>query len=227
MIPRRHAVLFDLDGTLIDTAADLAAAANAVLIEEGGNALPLAALRPWVSRGGRALLICAFPGRDAQFVDRLVPRFLAHYAAAIAVHSRPFAGVLEVLGRIEDKHLRWGIVTNKPIALAEALLAALDLRSRCAVLVGGDSLALRKPDPAPLLHACTRLGVDPGDAVYIGDDGRDVQAARAALMPVLAVAWGYVPPGEVIADWCADAVVATPQDLLEVEPLHSWLRTLE
>jgi len=209
-----QAVLFDLDGTLIDTAADLCAAANAMLIERGAAPLPLAAFRPWVSRGGRAMLDLAFPELDDESRAALLPEFLSRYGAEPARHSRLFDGMTEVLAAIEARGLAWGIVTNKPQRLAEPVLQALRLTDRCGVLIGGDTLPVRKPDPLPLRVACERLGVAVEKAIYVGDDLRDVQAARAAGMPVIGAAWGYLAPGEHIDDWGADAVLAQPIDLL-------------
>lgn len=209
-------LLFDLDGTLVDTAPDLHAAANALRRRRGGGDLPLADFRPLVSRGGAAMLGLAFPEADpATITDQLLPEFLARYAEAVADHSRLFDGLGAVLLAVEAAGARWGVVTNKPEGLARQLLVALDLMPRCAVLIGGDTLAVRKPDPAPLLEACRRLGQGVEDAVYVGDDPRDVQAARAAGMPVIAAAWGYLAPGEDPAGWGANAVAARGPDLLD------------
>jgi phosphoglycolate phosphatase len=221
MTPRiARAVLFDLDGTLLDTAADLCAAANAVLREEGRAPLAVETLRPAVSRGSRAMLAVAFPDLGADDREPLVPRFLAAYARDIASHSRLFDGMGEVLRAIEDAGSRWGIVTNKPEYLARALVDALGLQARCAVLLGGDTLPVRKPDPAPLRVACERLGVEVRQAVYVGDDARDVQAANAAPMKSIAVAWGYRDAGERIEDWGADLLLHAPLDLLRDDALH-------
>ena len=209
-----RAVLFDLDGTLLDTAADLCAAANAILREEGRDELAVDTLRPAVSRGSRAMLAVAFPDLDAAAREPLVPRFLAAYANDIARHSRLFDDMDDVLGAIEAAGSRWGIVTNKPEALAVALVDALGLSRRCAVLIGGDTLPVRKPDPLPLRETCARLGVDVRDAVYVGDDERDVQAARATPMKSIAAAWGYRDAGERIETWGADLLLQAPRELL-------------
>lgn len=215
-----RAVLFDLDGTLADTAADLCGAANAMRVDAGRDPLPLADFRPWVSRGGRAMLEIAFPDWDEATRAARLPEFLARYADQVCVHSRLFAGMDDVLLAIEDAGWRWGIVTNKPIALAVPVVAGLGLESRCAVLLGGDSLAERKPHPLPLLTACERMAIDTGGALYVGDDLRDVQAARAAGMPVIAAGWGYIPPGESAADWQADLVLQEPRHLLGLPGLR-------
>ena len=207
-------VLFDLDGTLLDTAADLCAAANAVLREEGRAPVAVEALRPAVSRGSRAMLAVAFPDLDAAAREPLVPRFLAAYARDIARHSRLFDGMDEVLRAIDAAGSRWGIVTNKPEYLARALIESLGLDARCAVLIGGDTLPVRKPDPEPLREACRRMGVALAEAVYVGDDARDVQAANAAPMKSIAAAWGFRDPGDDIREWGADLLLLAPADLL-------------
>lgn len=202
------AVLFDLDGTLVDTAPDLVAAVNAVLEAEGRNPLPDAALRPLVSKGGRALLSRAFPDLDPDARDARLPVFLARYGEALAVHSRPFAGVPPLLSAIEARGWRWGIVTNKPEGLARGVVDGMGWAGRCGVLVGGDTLPVRKPDPAPLVLAAERLGVVPRHCVYVGDDARDVEAGRAAGMPTIAALWGYRDADERPDEWLADAHAA-------------------
>lgn len=219
--PDRRAVLFDLDGTLADTAADLCAAANAMRVEQGLEALPLALFRPFVSRGGRAMLEIAFPHwNDAQRAEAL-PEFLERYGRDPSRHSRLFDGMSDVLAVLEARSIRWGIVTNKPIGLAEPVVRGLGLSARSGVLLGGDSLAERKPHPLPLRVACERLGVTPDSAIYLGDDLRDVQAAHAAGMPALAAAWGYITPDDDIHGWGADALLRRPLELLEMLALDA------
>lgn len=209
-------LLFDLDGTLVDTAPDLHAAANALRHRRGRDEVPFEAFRPLVSRGGTAMLGLAFPEADAATVaEQLLPEFLARYAESVAGHSRLFDGMDEVLLAVEAIGADWGVVTNKPEGLARQLLDALGLLPRCAVLIGGDTLGVRKPDPAPLHEACRRLEQAVDHAVYVGDDPRDVQAARAAGMPVIAAAWGYLTPGEDPRGWGADAVAGCAADLLD------------
>ena len=210
-LPR--AVLFDLDGTLVDTAPDLCRAVNHVLAGLGRAAVPLARLREVVSKGGRAMLAVALPDLDDAARDALLPPFLARYAEALAVESEPFTGVPALLDALDARGVRWGIVTNKPEALAAGVVAGMGWVARCAVLVGGDTLPLRKPDPAPLHLACERLGIDPARCLYVGDDERDVQAARAAGMPSAAALWGYRLPGEDPLQWGADHAAAVPADL--------------
>lgn len=207
-------VLFDLDGTLIDSLGDLAAAVQRVGATLGRAPVPLETIRPAVSRGGRGMLGAAFPDLPEARRETLLEPFLAFYAEAIAAHSAPFDGIAEVLARIETSQSRWGVVTNKAEGLARKLLDALDLSSRCAVLIGGDTLAARKPDPLQLQVACERLGIACAEAIYIGDDQRDIAAARTAGMRGIAAAWGYRDGDDDIAAWGADAILATPRDLL-------------
>jgi phosphoglycolate phosphatase len=207
-------LLLDLDGTLVDSAPDLHRAANCLRQRRGEPALPFEAFRPLVSRGGTAMLQQAFPDADAAALALLLPEFLACYAASIAVDSRVFAGMQKVLTAVEDAGARWGVVTNKPEALAQALLEGLQLNARCAVLIGGDTVGARKPDPAPLLEACRRLSEPADCAVYVGDDPRDIDAARAAGMPAIAAGWGYLQSETELSDWGADHIALLPADLL-------------
>ncbi len=208
-------VLFDLDGTLVDSAADLLNALNRILAREGKPTLPLATIRPVVSKGGRAMLRVAFPERDDAEREELLPPFLAAYAEAVAEHSTAFDGIEEVLGAIEGKGSRWGIVTNKPFYLAVGVVATLGWNERCAILLGADSLPKKKPDPDQLLHACERLGVTPAECIYVGDDERDIVAARAAGIKSVAALWGYREAHEDPRDWRADASAEFPRDLLK------------
>jgi len=214
-----RAVLFDLDGTLIDTAPDMAAALNRLRREHGLEPLPYATLRPYVSRGSNGLLNVGF-GKQPTDDERakLVERFLEIYNANLCDESKPFDGITATLAWLEQRGVPWGIVTNKPNWLARPLLDGLGLLARTACLVGGDSLPERKPHPRPLLHAAELLGVNAADCVYVGDDLRDVEAARAAGMGSIVARWGYVPPDEDPATWGADGEVADPDALL------AWLR---
>ena len=198
------AVLFDLDGTLADTAPDLIAAVNRIVLEEGRTPLPDAALRPLVSKGGRALLSRAFPDLDEAAREPLLPRFLAAYAEALAVHTRPFPGIEPLLVGIEARGWVWGIVTNKPEGLARGVVAGLGWSTRSRALVGGDTLSVRKPAPEPLWLAASQLGVDPAACLYVGDDARDIEAAKSAGMPSVAALWGYREAHENPCDWGAD-----------------------
>lgn len=207
-------VLFDLDGTLVDSAVDLLNALNCILDGEGKQALPLARIRPVVSKGARAMLAVAFPERNEAGREALLQPFLDTYAAAVAEHSTPFDGIEEVLRGIEGAGSRWGIVTNKPLYLAQGVVATMGWNGRCALLIGGDSLPRKKPEPDQLLLACERLNVAPSDCVYVGDDERDIVAARRAGMKSVAALWGYREVHENPDDWRPDAQAARPGDLL-------------
>lgn len=209
-----RAVLFDLDGTLADTAPDLVAAVNRLLAEEGRPPCPDAALRPLVSKGGRALLARAFPDRDEAAREALLPRFLATYGDALAVHTRPFEGVEALLAAIESRGWTWGIVTNKPERLARGVVEGLGWATRSRALVGGDTLPVRKPAPEPLWLAASQLGAVPDHCLYVGDDARDIVAAKAAGMPSAAAHWGYREPHEDPFDWGADVHCVDARDLM-------------
>ncbi|HEX9474963.1 MAG TPA: phosphoglycolate phosphatase [Steroidobacteraceae bacterium] len=211
---RARAALFDLDGTLLDTAPDLAAALNALLREEQRPALELAAIRPHVSSGAVAVVRVGFPGVSGEHFERLRHRFLALYGAAVCVHTRLFPGFEAVLATLEAQGLPWGIVTNKARWLTEPLLIDLGLHSRAACVLSGDTLPERKPHPRPLLVAAERIGVAPADCVFVGDALRDVQAARAAGMVPLAVRFGYLDPADHPEAWPVAAWLETPADLL-------------
>lgn len=215
--PASAAVLFDLDGTLADTAPDLGAALNRLLIEEGRAALPLAQLRPHVSGGARALIREGFglQASDAAYAA-LAERFLAHYAAALCVGTRLFPGVADLLAGLEQRRIPWGIVTNKAQRFALPLSEQLGLRQRAACVIGGDSALRPKPHAAPLLLACAALQVEPGQVAYVGDDLRDIVAGRAAGLRTVTAAYGYLGGDTHYSSWQADAVIATPLDLLAV-----------
>jgi phosphoglycolate phosphatase len=207
--------LFDLDGTLLDSAPDFVATLNRMLAERGEPAMPLDALRPHVSKGARAMLAAGFPRLDVATRDAMIPAFLEVYQQELARHGAPFEGVEALLDAIEAAGCRWGIVTNKPEYLAVQLLPLLGWQRRCAVLVGGDTLPVRKPDPLPLLHAAMQLGLGAEDCVYVGDDERDILAARAAAMPSIAALWGYRLDDDDPATWQADVSAPTPRALLD------------
>lgn len=213
---RRYAnVLFDLDGTLLDTAPDLAYALNVVRTEEGLAPLPFAHIRPHVSNGARGLIRAGFD--DGEGDPRFEPRrqrLLAVYRANLCRETRLFEGMEPVLRSMEDRGVRWGIVTNKPAWLTEPLLDQLDLRTRSICVVSGDSVTRRKPHPDPLLHAAALAGAKPADCVYIGDARRDAEAAHAAGMGMLAAAFGYIEPHEDPHTWGAEAVLSEPGEIL-------------
>lgn len=208
----RRAMLFDLDGTLADTAPDLAAAANRMRALRGLAPVPLELLRPVASHGARGLLRVAFE-KTPEHTDYNAMRdeFLSCYEAALAVHSRLFDGMPEVLDALERRGIAWGIVTNKAMRFTDPLATLLGLSPRAGAIVGGDTTPFSKPDPAPLLHAARLLELAPTDCIYVGDDLRDIVAGRAAGMYTVAAGWGY---GSAPADWEADTVLADPRELL-------------
>lgn len=209
-------LLFDLDGTFADTGPDLADALNRLLAECGRDPLPYAVIRPVVSMGGAALIQLAFDIEESHpDFTGLRQRFLDYYLEDVARHTQLFPGMDAVIDRIEGSGRRWGIVTNKPAWLTDPLMASLDMTRRACCVVSGDTVAFRKPHPAPLVHACRLAGLSPGEALYIGDARRDVEAAHHAGMPVSVALYGYIPDGEDPGEWGADALIETPLDLLK------------
>jgi N-acetyl-D-muramate 6-phosphate phosphatase len=210
-----QAVLFDLDGTLIDSAPDLAAAANHLRTVRGMAPLPVHALRPMVGAGARGMVGLAFgvkPG-DATF-DQLRTEFLDRYAAHSLVHTAVFEHMLPVLAALDAREVRWGIVTNKAQRYTQPIVAGLGLVQRAAVVISGDTTPHSKPHPAPLLEAATRMRIDAAQCVYVGDDARDIRAGKAAGMAALAAAWGYLGDEAPIDAWDADHILQQPADLL-------------
>lgn len=207
-------VLFDLDGTLLDSAPDMLATVNRMRAARGQGPMALETLRPQVSKGSRAMSATAFPELGSEVPAEMIREFLDIYEQELGKHSVLFDGVVELLDAIEAAGSRWGIVTNKPEYLARQVLPRLGWESRCAILIGGDSLPRRKPDPLPLLHAAQMLGVTVADCVYVGDDQRDIDAARAAGMCSLVALWGYRPEGDDPAGWGGDVLVASARELI-------------
>ncbi len=205
-------VLFDLDGTLLDSAPDLYAALVSQCAEEGVTPPAYPPVRQVVSRGARAVLRCAFAERGEAAVERLVPRYLALYEQLMAQATRPFEGIDELLRQLEDTQLGWGIVTNKAGALTDELLRRIGWGDRAVAVISGDTLAVKKPDPAPVLLACERAGLDPAACLFVGDDRRDMMAGAAAGLYTVAVSWGYLDGGDP-HQWGADAVVDHPREL--------------
>jgi phosphoglycolate phosphatase len=208
-------VLFDLDGTLLDTAPDLADALNTVLQENRRSPLPAAAIRSVVSHGGAALIRLGFrlDETSPQF-ETLRRRLLEVYRDNLSNRTRPFPGMCEVLEELDRRGLRWGVVTNKPAWLTEPLLRDLGLFERSACVVSGDTLPERKPHPAPLLYACAQAGSRPGHCVYVGDARRDIEAGRNAGMLTLLALFGYFLASDRPREWDADGLLDTPQDLI-------------
>jgi phosphoglycolate phosphatase len=213
--PRVDAVLFDLDGTLVDSAPDLAGAINELRAENGLEPMPYAVLRPMVGNGARGMLDAGFglqPGHPR--FEGLRDAFLARYEQRLLRETCVFADMRPVLRVLEAAALPWGIVTNKIGRYCAPLVAGLPALQRHAVLIGGDSTAHAKPHPAPLIEAARRLGVPCDRCAYVGDDHRDVLAGSAAGMATLVAAWGYLGSGAAIDDWRADAVLSRPDELL-------------
>jgi phosphoglycolate phosphatase len=209
-------VLFDLDGTLVDSAPDLAAAANRLRGEHGLPPLPLAQLRPMVGSGARGMVGIAFgvkPG-DSRF-EELRDAFLDHYETGLLQATQPFEGIDDLLRVLERAGTPWGIVTNKATRFTRPLVAGLGLAQRAGVVVCGDTTPHSKPHPEPLLAAARALGLPPESVVYVGDDQRDAQAAQAAGMRMIVATWGYLGLGEPVEAWGADALVARPAEVAD------------
>lgn len=206
-----RAVLFDLDGTLADTAPDMARTVNVMRESRRLAPVPLDTVRPHVSKGARGMIGAAFgiTPEHGQFAA-MKEEFLAVYAGNLCVDTRLFPGMDELLDLLDGHRMAWGVVTNKSEHLARSVIDGLGLASRSAVLVGGDTCPRAKPFPDSLLHAAERLALKPSSILYVGDDERDVQAARAAGMPVVAAGYGYLGDGHDPARWGADGVVDSP-----------------
>lgn len=213
-VPPPQAVLFDLDGTLLDTAPDMGGALNELRVERGLVPLDAAIIRPHVSHGAAALLRLGFGTPPECELERLRERFLALYRARIARETRLFDGGERMLAEIERRDLPWGVVTNKPGWLTGPLLEALGLHARAACVVSGDTLPERKPHPRPLLHAAARLACEATRCIYVGDAERDMLAAQAAGMVGLVARFGYIGPGDDPRSWPARGSLEGPADLL-------------
>jgi 2-phosphoglycolate phosphatase len=212
-----RALLFDLDGTLIDSAPDLAASANEMRVSRGAAPLPDSRFRPMVGAGARGMIevaMAVLPG-EAGF-DALRDEFLAIYARRLLDHTRVFDAMQPVLHEIEAMRLPWGIVTNKAERFTIPVVEGLGLHLRAAAVVCGDTTPHAKPHPAPLLEAARRIGIAPDTCWYIGDDLRDVLAGRAAGMRTAIAAWGYLGLGEPISTWGADLVIEAPHQILKI-----------
>ncbi|MBC7993119.1 MAG: HAD-IA family hydrolase [Rhizobacter sp.] len=210
------ALLFDLDGTLVDSAQGLADTANDMRTRRGLPPLHYAALRPGAGSGARGMLAVAFDSTPCQpGYDALREEFLDHYPVRMLERACLFDGVSSVLDTLDNAGVPWGIVTNKAMRFAEPMAQALGLLPRAGVLVGGDSTPHTKPHPAPLLEAARRLAVPASRCVYLGDDQRDIEAGRAAAMGTLAAGWGYLGHGAAPHTWGADALLPQPLSLLQ------------
>ena len=214
MNPQIKAVLFDLDGTLLDTAGDMMEALNKLRAEENREALSYEAVRCQVSHGGHALVRLGFGELPPDAHEAMRIRLLNIYRKQLAKHTRLFEGGGEMLTELERRGLHWGIVTNKPGWLTDPLLVELKLDKRARAVVSGDTLPERKPHPMPLLHAARTLGVDPAHCVYVGDAERDMQAAKAAGMFALVAGFGYLGDDDRADTWFSHGWLHTPLELI-------------
>ena len=209
-----RSILFDLDGTLLDTAPDLVAALNGVLQAHGKPVLAVEVARPYVSRGARGLLQCGFGlNEEAPEYNDYVEEFLGFYRQALCEETTLFEGMPAFLDALDEGKCLWGVVTNKMAALTEPLLKQMNLYDRLHVLVSGDTLPEKKPSPRPLLYACGMAGMLPEETIYVGDDRRDIDAANAAGMLSVAARYGYYDESESPDKWGADIVIDHPREL--------------
>jgi len=216
-------VLFDFDGTLADTAPDLGAAANVLRVRRGLAELPLEAYRDYASHGARGLLKAGLDmAPDHPEYEAVRDEFLAEYEQGMTTHAALFPGIRELLSELQGNGYTWGIVTNKLEYLAMPLIVHLGLYRHCAITVGGDTTPHPKPHPAPLLHAAEKTGFAPLDAIYIGDDQRDIQAGRAAGMATVVAAYGYCGESTALHAWDATAIAQRPEHLWDV--IEGWAR---
>lgn len=211
-----RAVLFDLDGTLVDTAPDMVAVLQDLQRDHGQAAISYDVARMSVSNGALGLIRIAFPDADEEQRSDLHQQYLQRYTANVCRRSAVFPGLEALLDRLDAASRPWGIVTNKPARMTDPLLNKLGLAHRCACIVSGDTLKQRKPHPAPLLHACDLAGFDPKSTVYVGDAERDVEAGRRAGMATIAVSYGYVMADDDPESWGADRIAADTTELLKM-----------
>ena len=217
MRPLFNSVFFDLDGTLADTAPDLAAAANKMLIDRGMSPLPADIMRPLASSGARGMIRAALGvEHDAAEFNSLREEFLSNYEQAIHVHTALFPNMHELLDLLDEHQIPWGIVTNKHERFTNPLVKSLGLDLRTNVIVSGDTTPHAKPHPAPLQLALTQKNANPNQSVYIGDDLRDVVAGKAAGMQTITAAYGYCGDVEPPESWNADFIVYDPKDLISI-----------
>ena len=208
-------VLFDLDGTLADTAPDLADALNHVLARHGREPLPFETIRAVVSHGGAALIRLGFAiTPDSPDFDAKRQQLLDYYERNLCRRTRLFDGMDEVLATIEQHNIAWGIVTNKPAWLTDPLMSALGLESRARSIISGDTCGRSKPHPEPILCACDRMGIAPAACVYVGDAERDIASGRAAGTATVAALYGYLRAQDEPQQWMADAHIEAPRELL-------------
>ena len=209
-------VLFDLDGTLLDTAPDLAYALNCVLQEQGREPLPFEVIRPVVSHGAIAITRLGF-GLEPEHPDfaPLRERLLQIYLDNIARETRVFPGMSDLLDTIESQGMNWGVVTNKPARFTEPLMEALDLSARAACIVSGDTCTNRKPHPEPILYGCELAGSTAPQCLYVGDAERDIEAGRRAGLRTVVALFGYLGEADNPETWQADALLESPRDIAD------------
>lgn len=221
------AILFDLDGTLLDTSHDLYSAASKVFDEEKLPTIDYATFRSHISFGAKKILNAvlsldsATETEHAAYIDYLLPKFLTYYSDTKFKNTLAFTGIEELLHSLETSNITWGIVTNKAQALTEPLLKQIGYLERSACVVCGDTTSKSKPHPEPLLYACNLINVNPTDCIYIGDAATDVQAGKAAGMRTIAAGFGFIPNGVSPATWQADALVNSPAEILPW--IKKWL----
>jgi phosphoglycolate phosphatase len=213
--PKKYtAILFDLDGTLLDTANDLGEALNFVLNKHGLQSVDREKYRPVASDGAKGLLELGFGDKLASFdYEELRHQFLKHYEENIAVHTKLYNGIEALIKHLDDNTIPWGIVTNKPEYLSKILVPKFPQFNACRSLIAGDTLPQRKPDPAPLLHACNQMSVDPLDCIYVGDAPRDIEAGNRAGMFTIIAEWGYIINVSDCESWDANLTTVNPADI--------------
>jgi 2-phosphoglycolate phosphatase len=212
-----RAVLFDLDGTLIDSAPDLGAAADQMRTDRGLASLPLALYRPMAGAGARGMLGVAFGiTPDAPEFPVLREEFFVQYESRMLRNTQVFDGVAELVAALRARGLAWGVVTNKSVRFTEPLTRSIPLFESAKAIVSGDTTPYSKPHPEPLFEAARRIGVPPGACIYVGDDERDIMAGRSAGMRTVAATYGYMGEQAEVARWDADAAIASPMELLQL-----------
>ena len=211
------ALLLDLDGTLVDTAPDMVGTLNRLLRNHGQALADESAASKLVSNGARALIEFGFskPLGEAHTLD-LIAQFLSDYAEHVADQSELYTGMAEVLDLCAENNIVWGVITNKPLELSRALLEGLGILNSCSILLGGDSLPVKKPDPAPMLHSCMVLNLAPSECLYVGDHERDILAGKNAGMDTAAALWGYINEDQNPTDWGASYMVNEPSGLMQL-----------
>ncbi|MDH3673410.1 MAG: HAD-IA family hydrolase [Gammaproteobacteria bacterium] len=219
MVTNLRTVLFDLDGTLADTAPDMAQALNLLLKENDYEPLPFDTIRPWVSHGGLALVRLGFGEETGDLeLENLRRRFLEIYAENLCRETRLFPGISQLLAMLSENGFNWGVVTNKPGYLTEPLVAQLTIQPPPACIVSGDTTTNRKPHPEPMLLACKQAGSDPHECLYVGDAERDIHAGKQAGMKTLVALFGYITDSEDPKTWGADGMIRAPMEVFD------WLK---